>query len=318
MEVARSALSQAKLSEKQKNKCALLIGSSGSTLIDAESAWLERHQNQHFIPLNNPQGHGELADKIAAKLNLFGPRYYFGTACSSSSNALYYGAKLVASGRVPAALVLGMDWYNNLTVRGFDSLLLLDPECAKPFDVDRKGLTLGEGVAALVILPESSDNLNWRLLGGASVADHQSPTQTTAEQIAYVIDQALTNSDVTSKQITAVKAHGTATPNNDSAEGQGISQVFGTQHPPISSLKGAFGHTLGACGAVEAAALMACVDRGVWPKCKGLENSDPECLIKPCLESVSLPSGGAGKYLLNFFGFGGNNSALVMERRNVD
>lgn len=314
--IATRALEQAGLAPETLSDCALLMGSSGSKLPEMERRWLAHRQDPDFLPIDDPRGHADLAGQLAGRLGLGGPRHYFGTACSSSANALLYGMRGVAHGRYPAALVMGFDFFNQLTFRGFESLMLLDPERARPFDRYRNGLVLGEGVAALVLLPEDIHGARrWRLCGGASLGDTQSPTQTSAREVAGVVHQALADSGVEARDLAGVKAHGTATPSNDAAEGQGLAELLQGGSVPISSLKGALGHTLGACGVVEAAALMACLDSGYWPGSQGHEVWDEDCMVRPARERVPMSS---GRFLLNFFGFGGNNCALVLEGQDVD
>ena len=312
LQVVADALEQADLTPEQRRDCAILVGSSSSTLPDAEDDWATRGRRADFIPMPYAGGHGEIADNLARRFDLHGARHFIGTACSSSANALLLGSRLLHGGHARAALVVGVDWYNELTLRGFEALMLLDPVRPRPFDIDRRGLVLGEGVAALVLtMAEPAQAGAWSLRGGATMGDTDSPTHTSPEGVAEVVERALGSAGIDSADLTAIKAHGTATPHNDVAEGQGLARVFGAQQPPTSSLKGAIGHTLGACGAIETAALMACIDAGFWPASHGLANADPECAIEPA--TAPRPCGN-GLFLLDFFGFGGNNCALILER----
>ncbi len=311
---ASRALADAGLGGEGLAACGLFVGSSGSKLPETERQWLAECSDPDFLPIDDARGHGDLADRLAGRLGLGGPRYSFGTACSSSANALLYGMRAVAQGRLGAALIVGFDFFNFLTLRGFESLMLLDPERARPFDARRQGLVLGEGVAALVLTPSGSAEIaGWRLLGGASIGDTQNPTQTSADEVARVVRRALKAVRVEPGDLAGVKAHGTATSGNDRAEGIGLVRALGGCPAPVSSLKGSLGHTLGACGAVETAALMACIDAGFWPASEGFEIPDPDCGIQPVRDAVSLQT---GLFLLNFFGFGGNNCALLLECRH--
>ncbi|MBK1735653.1 hypothetical protein CKO15_10230 [Halorhodospira abdelmalekii] len=312
MAVVEETLRQGGLSPEARSACALLVGSSGSTLPDAEQRWASERRRNDFIPLDTPHGLGELVELIARGAGLRGPRYFVGTACSSSANALLLGSQLVAQGRVPAALIVGVDWYNQLTLRGFDALMLLDSQLARPFDQRRQGLLLGEGAAALLLV--RADHPRWSVRGGATLGDSTNPTQSGACKIAQVMRAGLQRSQTSIEEIGAIKAHGTATPMNDRAEGQAIADLFGSRPPPVTSLKASLGHTLGACGALETAALLACLDRGLWPATPHCEQPDPECRVQPTQVPQSLSD---GCFLLNFFGFGGNNCTLVVERSDA-
>lgn len=313
-DVAREALERAELDPECRASCGLILGTSCSTLPEDEHVWRTTgHADREFLAMNQPQGHGTQLERLALELGVHGPRYLVGTACSSSANALLYGARMVSLGRAPAVLVVGAELFNTLTLRGFEALMLLDQQYAKPFDQTRNGLTLGAGVGALVLRPADCTPGPWRLRGGATLSDTDNPTHTSASRVQQVILDAVEQADCTLSEITAVKAHGTATPNNDRAEGQGIAMAFQGSPPAVSSLKGAMGHTLGACGAVETVALMACLDAGFWPRTHGLEHPDPDCGILPCQAPVPMQT---GIFLLNFFGFGGNNCVLVLERHH--
>jgi 3-oxoacyl-(acyl-carrier-protein) synthase len=305
--VVEKALDRAGMNTELRAECAVLVGSSCSALPETEENWPRDAQGEDFIPLDQPGGHGELPDGLATAFGLHGPRHFIGTACSSSANALLYGQRLIRAGLCRAALVVGVDWYNQLTLRGFEALMLTDLERARPFDSRRGGLVLGEGVAAMVLArADDRPGANWRIHGGATMGDTDSPTHTSPRQVATVINEALATAGVEAGEIMAIKAHGTATGNNDEAEGRGILEVF-PETPPVSSLKGAMGHTLGACGAIETATMMACVDASFWPANHGGDQPDPACGIIP----------NPAPRTVNFFGFGGNNCALVLERRHA-
>ncbi len=309
VQIAEQALEVAGLSRSERRGCALFLGSSGSSLPDGERAWSTGTTGER-PPMDMPGGHDDLTTSVMARLGMAGPRFHIGTACSSSANALLYGWRMVGLGKVPAALVLGVEQYNQLSLRGFESLMLLASEAARPFDRDRDGLVLGEGLAALVLTPAGSKTAHWRLCGGASRMDISNPTQSSPEGIADTLSAALEETELRPVDIAAVKAHGTATPGNDRSEGIGLRRLFGSNHPPVSSIKGSLGHTLGACGAVEASAVMAAVDHGFWPANHNFRTTDPECGLTPCQQSTPIEG---GAILLNFFGFGGNNCALLLE-----
>lgn len=253
-------------------------------------------------------GYGMLADTLARRLGVNGPCMTFNTACSSSANAALYAARLIDSGAIEHALVLGTESYNRLSLLGFASLMLVSDSGLRPFDASRDGLVLGEGVGALVLgRPERGRAAH--ISGGANLCDTSSATNSRPEAIAHVMQSALTDAGITVSDLAAIKAHGTSTPSNDKAEGEGMKLAFGDRLPPFTSMKGHFGHTLGACGALETAALLAVLDAGFLPATAGFAERDPDLGISPMTER-----GGAaeGHYLLNYFGFGGNNTSLVL------
>lgn len=306
--VVREALDAAAAGPDQRRGCGVFFGSTCSNLAADEAAYRERMDEPDAYALDLADGHAAMAQTLAESEGLGGPHFFFGTACSSSGNALLHAARMIERGELDTALVVGTERFNRLSLYGFDALELLAGERARPFDRERDGLVLGEGVAALVLSHRPSA---WRVRGGASLVDTASATGSDAAAIAHVTEQALAAAELRPADITAIKAHGTATVLNDRAESTALQQAF-TQLPPTTSLKGAIGHTLGGCGAVETALAMACVDRGFWPASAGFRTADAESGgFTPLAAAQPLEQ---GRFLMNFFGFGGNHCAYVIER----
>jgi 3-oxoacyl-[acyl-carrier-protein] synthase-1 len=146
--------------------------------------------------------------------------------------------------------------------------------------------------------------------GGASNCDTYSISASNPDgsTIAAVMDAAMKRCGITSSDLRAIKAHGTATPLNDDGEAAGMRRSF-EQIPPFFSMKAALGHTLGSCGVLETLLMAALLPEGKLPASVGFEEPDPELGVTPMREPLSVE---AGYYLLNFFGFGGNNSSLIL------
>lgn len=284
----------------------LFVGSSSLNI-----GLLEQHiRDRGQVDAALPMGCDRMAQRISDYLGLTGPRYTVNTACSSSANALLHAGGALRRGVVKRALVVGLEIYNELSLRGFASLMLTSPHGLRSFDRDRDGLVLGEGVGALWLELADQDHKGFRVLGGATACDTDSPTTTSPEAIAHVIEAALDDAGCSVDDMRFIKAHGTGTPSNDEAEAHGIQAVFGAGLPPVTALKPVLGHTLGACGALELAALMQCLADGVLPANLGFANVDPALGLMPLTQARQV---GSGKFLNNFFGFGGNNTSLVME-----
>lgn len=178
------------------------------------------------------------------------------TACSSSANAILIGAELIQSGRADRVIVGGSDSLAKFTVNGFKSLGILSTEPCQPFDANRKGLTLGEAAAYLVL--ESEDVVKDKEVyavvdgyGNSNDAHHASALSEEATGIKMVLRQALEIANRSEEEIDYINMHGTATENNDGIELKGIQDILG-RIPPYNSTKSYTGHTLGAAGAVEA------------------------------------------------------------------
>ena len=271
------------------------------------------------MPVIKVPGYGNLAREIAERFGLRGPKYTLNTACSSSANAALYARALLAEGRIDHALIVGAEGYNRLSLLGFASLMLLTREGYRPFDRARDGLILGEGVGAFVLGRGDAEKGDsplrgqspFSIVGAATACDPSSPTNSLPERVAEVMREALADAGLEPAQLAAIKAHGTGTPSNDLSEGQAVRAVFGASLPPLTSVKPYTGHTLGACGAVELLAMLACWREGFLPPTPGFSAADDALGFAPVMQPQPL---GAGAMLCNFFGFGGNNTSLVLAR----
>jgi 3-oxoacyl-(acyl-carrier-protein) synthase len=258
-------------------------------------------------------------DVIARQFGLEGPRACVVAACSSSTIAIGRGVEAIRSGRADAVLAGGTDALSRLTYSGFNLLRLMDVAPCRPFDRSRAGMNIGEGAGMLVL--EDLDRARRRgaiiyaELAGHSLACeafHPTAPEPEGKPIAAVVRLALDAAGINVDEVEHINAHGTATPQNDTAEARGFRRVFGERvgRIPVTSIKSMIGHCLGAAGAVEAAALALTIARGAIPPTIHHEETDGDCAVDVvanearehavrCAVSTSL-------------GFGGNDSAIVM------
>ena len=208
------------------------------------------------------------------------------TACSSSATAIGYAADRIRLGHVDVALAGGAEGLTRLTYAGFGCLRATAPgdEPCRPFDAERKGLTLGEGAAVLVL--EDYERARARgatilavVAGWGITADahHMTAPHPEGEGAARAMRMALDDAKLSADAIGYVNAHGTGTPHNDAAETLAIKRVLGARAPsvPVSSIKSMVGHTLGAAGAIEAVASVLSLARGFLPPTVHLRTPDP-------------------------------------------
>lgn len=259
---------------------------------------------------------GAITAALAAAFGLRGPALTIANACASGAQALADGADLLAAGLADVVVAGGVDALCRLTLNGFASLLAVDPAGCRPFDASRGGMSLGEGAAFLVLEPlERARARGARplalLAGAGSTCDAYHPTRPEPEGrgAEAAMRAALAAAGLAPGAIDYVNAHGTGTPDNDRAEGRALRRLFGDALPPVSSTKRAFGHTLGAAGAIEAAVCVLALERGFLPGTPGFAAPDPECALVPLAESRP---GAPRACLSNSFGFGGANTALVL------
>lgn len=263
-----------------------------------------------------------LTDLIATRYGLNGFRSTISTACSSSATSIGYAFDLIRSGTHEMVITGGSEALSELTFAGFNALRLLDPEYCRPFDKNRRGLSLGEGAAILLLedyacAEQRGATIYAEVLGYAINADafHMTSPDPEARGMSRVMAKALEMAEVSVDQLKYLNAHGTATKINDHMETVAIKKVFGEKAArdlAISSTKSMVGHCLGAAGAIEAVATILALNEQMAPPTIHLDESDPDCdLDYVPNRSRSLEMNIA---LSNSFAFGGNNTALVFGR----
>jgi len=248
------------------------------------------------------------AKKIAAHFNAANEPLVISSACISGLVAILTGKRLIRSGRYDHVVVTGGDVLTRFVLSGFQSFQAVSAVPCRPFDANRTGVTLGEG-AATVILSREKGNASFSLGAGAisNDANHISGPSRTGEELAAAIQLALKGSGLTAADIGFVSAHGTATLYNDEMEAKALHHA-GLANVPVNSLKGNYGHTLGAAGLVEAIISMHAMKAGVVLPTKGFEVpgvSMPVNVHNTLLQKTSR------HFLKTVSGFGGCNAAMV-------
>jgi 3-oxoacyl-[acyl-carrier-protein] synthase II len=261
---------------------------------------------------------------VATALGCGGPRSTVSTACSSGANALGFAADWIRAGRATVVLCGGTDALCRSTYSGFDALQALDRDRCRPFDRQRSGLSLGEGAAMFVFEEwEHAVRRGARILGefvsyGISAdAHHLTQPHPDGAGAAAAMRRALSEGGVAPETVDYINAHGTGTPMNDAIETRAIKAVFGAHayRIPVTSTKSMVGHCLGAAGAIEALASLIAVREQFVPPTVSLTDPDPEC----DLDYVPHTSRRAtvGVALSNSYGFGGNNTSLILRGYDV-
>ncbi len=261
---------------------------------------------------------GTVPSWVAHKLHLQDCGINVNAACTSSTLAIARGAALIAHGGAEVVVVCCADLVSEFVFSGFSALQALAVEASRPFDRERSGLTLGEGAAALVLMSTEAAQrydrvklarvLGW---GAANDANHITAPARDGCGLIQTIKQALLQAQIGADDVAAISAHGTGTVYNDMMEITAFKAIFGDRELPLSSIKGALGHTLGAAGGIEAILALKSLAAGVVPPTCGLDT--PEELVAQqvsnCCQSF------AGDMLLSTnSGFGGVNAALVLQR----
>ena len=243
--------------------------------------------------------------------------FTFNTACTASANALIYATNFIKQQKIEQAIVVGCEFFNQLSLNGFDSLDLISATAVKPFASSRDGLILGEGVGAVLLSKYADEQTQFEILGGYSSCDDHSLTITEEQgaHIIAVINKALENASISKSDVDLIKVHGTASIKSDLAEANALQQLF-QDIPKVIALKSLIGHTLGACGVIELALMEQCVKYEILPNFpyQDLEQKKLELPFVCSVDSLS-----SSKIMLfNHFGFGGNNAALIIKRVSCD
>ena len=256
-----------------------------------------------------------VTEAVAEKAKCRGLLMTVSTACSSGAVAAALGFKLLEQGLAERVLAGGVDALCRLTYHGFNALQLLDPAGARPFDQDRKGMSLSEAAAMLLMeaRPEKPRNVIAQIRGCGMSCDayHSTAPHPEGKGAASAMETAMKDGGLSPADIDYISLHGTGTPDNDAAEAKAVTALFGSHPPPLSSVKGALGHSLAAAGAVELILSAAAIHAGKIPPNHGLKTPDPELPIQPVTEPETRD---IHHVLSNSFGFGGNNAALVVSK----
>ena len=259
------------------------------------------------------------AAQVSMRAGWHGPCETIATACAAGTHAIAAAGRLVATGRCDVAIGGGAEAAMvGIGLAAFSNMTALSSEGkSRPFDARRDGFVCAEGGAALIL--EDLEHARRRgariyaeLLGAGSTADahHITAPAPGGNGAATCMELALADAGVSTAEVGHINAHGTSTPLNDLAEAQAIEKVFGSPSPPVTSIKGVTGHTLGGAGAIEAVATTLTIDRGQIPPTAGYEEPDPEI-------HLDVVHGQARAWepapaLSNSFGFGGHNGCLVI------
>ena len=241
------------------------------------------------------------------------------TACAAGTQAIGNAFRLITYGRCDAVVTGSAEsTMTDTCIAGFTNMTAMSSSgVSRPFDRERDGFVMAEGAGVLVL--EEWETAKARgatilaeVLGAASTADAHhitAPSPGGAGAIAC-IELALADAGLRPEQITQINAHGTSTPLNDAAEADAIAKIFGTPGPPVTSLKGITGHSLGAAGALEAVATVLSIQKALIPPTAGYETPDPEMAPIDIVTGEPRPWT-PGPTLSNSFGFGGHNGCVI-------
>ena len=294
------------------------IGGRAAEELGYRELYLHRRNRVH--PLTIPLGMSNAgASHISMHFGIQGPSYTISTACASSAHAIGQAFHMVRSGFAPIALAGGSEaplYFGNL--KAWEAMRVISKDTCRPFSADRSGMVLGEGAAMLVLEPLDAALARGatpiaEIIGFGMSADAGHITQPTPEGPARAMRTAMRDAGLAPEQIGYINAHGTATEANDRTETAAIRLAFGAHADrlAISSTKSMHAHTLGAAGALEAAASLLSLAQGILPPTANYSKPDPACDLDVIPNMARHQQVEA--CLSNSFAFGGLNAVLAFK-----
>ena len=262
---------------------------------------------------------------VSMRFGLGGPCETVTTACAAGTHAIGNAARLVATGRSTVAVAGGAEAVLvEIAEAGFRNMTALSStDFSRPFDRERDGFVMGEGAGVLIF--EDLEHARARgatilaeVIGAASTADahHITAPDPAGRGAIRCMELALADADLRPEEVSHINAHGTSTPLNDLAEAIAVNHVFGSHRPPVTSIKGHLGHSLGAAGALEGVVSVMSLVHQEIPPTAGTTEIDPAIDLDVVLDAPR--SAHLETVLSNSFGFGGHNGSAVFRRYQGD
>jgi 3-oxoacyl-[acyl-carrier-protein] synthase-1 len=318
---AKEALANAGIENIKDLRTGFISATSVGGMDKTENFFTEFLKDNSKGKLRNVVDHecGSVTELVADALGIKDYITTISTACSSSANAIFLGARLIKNDIVDVVVAGGTDSLTKFTLNGFNTLMIVDEQFCQPFDENRRGLNLGEGAGYVVLVSEKvaatlKNKPNIVLSGYCNANDAYHQTASSPDGIGsyLAMSGALKKAGLQPSDIDYINLHGTGTQNNDIAEGTAIKRLFEPHYPKMSSTKTYTGHTLGACGGIEAAFSILTLQHGeIFPN---LRLQTPMVDLPFVPERKLVKNVGVKHVLSNSFGFGGNCSSLIFSK----
>ena len=289
---------------------------------DAETIIIISTTKGNISLLETEQNTAELQERIALYTSAKMVAEYFNVphrpivvsnACISGLTALLTAKRLIQAGRFKHAIVAGADIISKFILSGFQSFQAVSDKPCKPFDIKRNGVTLGEGAGTIILSCEKRGNTNnIEFVSGAvsNDANHISGPSRTGEELCIAVKRSLKSARLNVDDIGFISAHGTATIYNDEMEAKAFA-LANLESVPVNSLKGYYGHTLGAAGIIESIVSIHSLEEQLVLPTAGFEHSGVTTNINICEKVQPIRS---NTFLKTASGFGGCNAAVVFRK----
>ena len=303
----REALAQAGIEDVTGKRVALISGTTVGVMDVTEQQFIQKKMEPGLL---NGNECGKSTQEIARYAGLADARCCtICTACSSALNAIMLGSDMLKNDEVDLVVAGGSEPLSIFHLNGFNTLMILDRERCRPFDETRAGLNLGEGAAFVVLQKDAPAGLAY-VHGYANRCDafHQTATSKNGEGAFQAMTGALKMAGLRPEDIQYINAHGTGTPDNDASETAAFRRVFGENLPDMSSTKSYTGHTTSAAGSVETVICILAMQNNFVPASLGWSHRMPDGYIP----SMGRTGVDLDYVMCNSFGFGGNDSSLIL------
>jgi 3-oxoacyl-[acyl-carrier-protein] synthase I len=253
------------------------------------------------------------AGLVAKHFNFAHTPIVISNACISGLLAILTGMRLIQSGQYQNAVVVGADVISKFVLSGFQSFNAVSEAICKPFDAARNGINLGEGAATVILSANKKNDSNIKVAGGSTSndANHISGPSRTGQELHNAIENALKMANLPAQAIDFISAHGTATIFNDEMEAKAIT-LSNLQSVPVNSLKGYYGHTLGAAGVIESVISIHSLKENMVIPTLGFKTPGVTKPVNVCTRLYEAP---LKHFLKTASGFGGCNAAVVFSKQ---
>lgn len=301
----KNALDNSKINTRGKKTVLIISSTKGNiSLLETETC---SKALQTRISLNTS------AKLVAEHFGFTNKPVVVSNACISGLLSILTGMRLIRSGQYENAVVAGADVISKFVLSGFQSFQAISATLCKPFDAARDGINLGEGAGTVILTSNKEHSSGIKVKGGSvsNDANHISGPSRTGEELYLAVARAMEDANLSAKEINFISAHGTATIYNDEMEAKAIT-LAGMQSAPLNSLKGYYGHTLGAAGIIESIISMQSLKEDVIIPTMGFKNMGVTQPVNVC---ASLYRSTLQHCLKTASGFGGCNAAMIFSKQ---
>lgn len=316
-EVVLKAIEDAKLSKEEAKDLHIFLGSTSMSISIVEEQHLKYKNKQSSHEIKNI-GYGEIGSFIENLINSKYTSTIIQTACTSSANAICHASDFIKNKKIKKALIIGFEFFNYTTYKGFESLMLLSKSGEyKPFDMNSDGLILGEACSAVILESEKKEKSDFEILSSNNSFDNYSVTSSNpnGEITLSCMEEALSKAKLSIENLTCLKAHATGSENSNLSEVVAIDKLFKKykQKTDVVILKPYIGHTLGACGSNEIVLLCESIKNNFLPKTINFYKSYNNIDFTPLLKSKEINK---ATVLFHFIGFGGSNTSMILSNES--